>query len=423
MALQRNLKALGTFGYQTTARRNPVYIQYIPRTLRYVRDNLEQLPQFGRLRELLVDARRRVPVELRAARANWGQASESRLRRLGDLRTSPAWYNSPVSAAVSHASDAMRFGISTHLYHDRRLEREHLAQIAGYGFEAIELFATRSHFDYHDDGAIERLAEWLAETGLVLSTACTRRSPTAFGAATGGSRPSRTRRRIASAARRRCGKRRRRCGSPSAFRTTCWSCISGTPASQGAGGRQPADRRRCAASRRSAALAAPLGVPGGGRGHPEPPLRRRRRWSRCSSRISTCRHAGICLDFGHAHLMGDVADAVETAAEHIDRDARARQPRPRRRAPRAGPGHDRLGRGADHDAEDRLRGHVPDGARQHRRRRPRCSKRRDARGSGSSAPSHTHDCLHRRHRPPRRTDGHAPRAGCTTAARAARSIS
>jgi aminoglycoside/choline kinase family phosphotransferase len=53
MALQRNLKALGTFGYQTTTRRNPVYIQYIPRTLRYVRDNLDQLPQFARVRELL----------------------------------------------------------------------------------------------------------------------------------------------------------------------------------------------------------------------------------------------------------------------------------------------------------------------------------------------------------------------------------
>ena len=53
MALQRNLKALGTFGYQTTARRNPVYIQYIPRTLRYVRKNLEQLPQFGHIRHLL----------------------------------------------------------------------------------------------------------------------------------------------------------------------------------------------------------------------------------------------------------------------------------------------------------------------------------------------------------------------------------
>jgi N-acetylmuramate 1-kinase len=53
MALQRNLKALGTFGYQTTTRRNPVYIQYIPRTLRYVRNNLDALPQYARLRELL----------------------------------------------------------------------------------------------------------------------------------------------------------------------------------------------------------------------------------------------------------------------------------------------------------------------------------------------------------------------------------
>jgi N-acetylmuramate 1-kinase len=53
MALQRNLKALGTFGYQTTARRNPVYIQYIPRTLRHVRNNLANLPRFARLRELL----------------------------------------------------------------------------------------------------------------------------------------------------------------------------------------------------------------------------------------------------------------------------------------------------------------------------------------------------------------------------------
>jgi len=53
MALQRNLKALGTFGYQTTARRNPVYIQYIPRTLRYVRDNLAHLARFSRLRDVL----------------------------------------------------------------------------------------------------------------------------------------------------------------------------------------------------------------------------------------------------------------------------------------------------------------------------------------------------------------------------------
>ncbi len=53
MALQRNLKALGTFGYQTITRRNTVYIQYIPRTLRYARTNLEKYPRFARLRELL----------------------------------------------------------------------------------------------------------------------------------------------------------------------------------------------------------------------------------------------------------------------------------------------------------------------------------------------------------------------------------
>jgi hypothetical protein len=53
MSLQRNLKALGTFGYQTTTRHNPVYIQYIPRTLNYARMTLEKYPRFARLRELL----------------------------------------------------------------------------------------------------------------------------------------------------------------------------------------------------------------------------------------------------------------------------------------------------------------------------------------------------------------------------------
>ena len=53
VSLQRNLKALGTFGYQTTTRGNPVYIQYIPRTLNYARMTLEKYPRFARLRELL----------------------------------------------------------------------------------------------------------------------------------------------------------------------------------------------------------------------------------------------------------------------------------------------------------------------------------------------------------------------------------
>ena len=55
MALQRNLKALGTFGFQTTSRGNTVYIQYIPRTLSYVRAHLIRHARFGRLHDLLAE--------------------------------------------------------------------------------------------------------------------------------------------------------------------------------------------------------------------------------------------------------------------------------------------------------------------------------------------------------------------------------
>jgi len=57
----------------------------------------------------------------------------------------------------------MRFGISTHLYHDATLSREHLATIAAHEFEAIELFATRTHVDYHDAHAVAQLGGWLRE--------------------------------------------------------------------------------------------------------------------------------------------------------------------------------------------------------------------------------------------------------------------
>ncbi len=53
MALQRNLKALGTFGYMTTSRNNTVYIQYIPRTVAFVKANLAKYPRFERLQTLL----------------------------------------------------------------------------------------------------------------------------------------------------------------------------------------------------------------------------------------------------------------------------------------------------------------------------------------------------------------------------------
>jgi sugar phosphate isomerase/epimerase len=60
------------------------------------------------------------------------------------------------------------FGVSTHLYVADRLDRDHLVEIAAHGFEAIELFALRDHFDYRDRRAAIALAEWLDDTRLTL---------------------------------------------------------------------------------------------------------------------------------------------------------------------------------------------------------------------------------------------------------------
>src|ERR1700688_4825480 len=63
-----------------------------------------------------------------------------------------------------------QFGISTHLYHNQRLTREHLGQIGAHGFERVEVFATRTHFDYHNPAAVADLQQWLAEASLELNS-------------------------------------------------------------------------------------------------------------------------------------------------------------------------------------------------------------------------------------------------------------
>jgi hypothetical protein len=51
--VQRNLKALGTFGYMATVRENPVYLQYVPRTLAHARRNLRRHPELVGLHRVL----------------------------------------------------------------------------------------------------------------------------------------------------------------------------------------------------------------------------------------------------------------------------------------------------------------------------------------------------------------------------------
>src|SRR5262249_20947390 len=63
-----------------------------------------------------------------------------------------------------------QFGVSTRLYRDDRLCRDHLLEIAAEGFDAVEVFATRTHFDYHNVASIADLQQWLAAAGLELTS-------------------------------------------------------------------------------------------------------------------------------------------------------------------------------------------------------------------------------------------------------------
>jgi len=207
----------------------------------------------------------------------------------------------------------MRFGISTHLFHDRRLEREHLVQVAAYGFDALELFATRSHFDYHDDGTILRLAQWLSETGLSLHSV---HAPIMdrFGAGQASTSFSNA---SSEPARRHAAVREAEAALAIARRIPFRVLVVhlGTPGPRAAAG----DNSRAAALRSAeeiCRLAEPLRVRVAFEVIPNDLSGAASLVSMLESDLETG-SSGVCLDFGHAHLMGDVADAIEIAAEHL----------------------------------------------------------------------------------------------------------
>jgi sugar phosphate isomerase/epimerase len=207
----------------------------------------------------------------------------------------------------------MRFGISTHLYHGRPLERAHLAEIAEYGFEAVELFATRTHFDYHDPAAIDRLAQWLDETGLRLHGV---HAPIAEGLRAGQwGAPFSTA--FSDNARRQAAVHEADVALQIARRIPFDVLVVhlGSPSAQKVAG----DNSRGAAQRSAeeiARLAEPLGVRVALEVIPND-LSSATALVTLLERDIEAPHVGICMDFGHAHLMGDVADAIETAAEHL----------------------------------------------------------------------------------------------------------
>jgi sugar phosphate isomerase/epimerase len=60
--------------------------------------------------------------------------------------------------------------LSTYLFISKKLTPELLAQIAGAGFTAVEIFASRGHFDYTDKSEIRSIAQTLADRRLQLTS-------------------------------------------------------------------------------------------------------------------------------------------------------------------------------------------------------------------------------------------------------------
>ena len=207
-----------------------------------------------------------------------------------------------------------RFGVSTHLFHQSRLTREHLVHIAAHGFETVEVFATRPHFDYHDDQAIQRLGEWLADTRLELHSI---HAPIVDGMMNGrwvGSYSNASgdeKRRAAAIAETRAALDLAR-RLPYRFLVT----HLGMPAAE----QVPANDNQRDAARRSieeiAAMAAQVGVQVALEVIPND-LSGAAELVRLIEEDLDGLDAGICLDYGHAHLMGDLGDAIETISGHL----------------------------------------------------------------------------------------------------------
>jgi sugar phosphate isomerase/epimerase len=205
------------------------------------------------------------------------------------------------------------FGVSTHLYVGDRLDRDHLVEIAAHGFEAVEVFALANHFDYRDRRAAVALAEWLDDTRLRLHSL---HAPIAARYDRGSWHDSLT---IAAAdeARRKAAVAEATAALEVAgtvpYRVLVIHC--GVPDPYGTA----ADNHRGAlvrsleelspvAERHGVRLAVEV-IPNG--------LSTPAALVELVESDIEAAQLGICMDVGHARMMGDVVDAIEACSGHL----------------------------------------------------------------------------------------------------------
>jgi sugar phosphate isomerase/epimerase len=207
----------------------------------------------------------------------------------------------------------MPFCLSTHLFHGERLHRSHLELVSASGFHTIEVFATRSHFDYHDARHIEEVGGWLHELGMTAGTMhapiCTSCTGGQWGRAFSNAAAEPHRRAEAVAETVTALEAARRLG--------CRAMVLhlGLPRTQDV---PPGDNDMRAARRSLETLrdaAANAGVPLALEVLPNDLSRPEVLLDLLESLELTT--AGICLDFGHAHLLAGAPEAAEALSGHI----------------------------------------------------------------------------------------------------------
>jgi sugar phosphate isomerase/epimerase len=211
----------------------------------------------------------------------------------------------------------VQFGVSTQIYHAQRLRHDHLAEVAAHGFDAVEIIATRSHFDYHDPAVLDAAGGWLTREGLRLHSlhgpVMERFDGTWINPLSIAS-PDET------------ARARAVCETGAALELARRVPVSvlvvhlGLQDSLLSSSVQNSRDAALRSIEEIAALASPLGV--------------RVALEVIPNAMSTSDaivalldeldmpEVGVCLDFGHAHLQGDVVDAIETlsglvAATHV----------------------------------------------------------------------------------------------------------
>jgi sugar phosphate isomerase/epimerase len=207
-----------------------------------------------------------------------------------------------------------QFGISTHLFHEYRLSRDHLVHVAAHGFEKVELFATRSHFDYRSEQAISELAEWLADTRLSLHSVHAPIVERMQGGRWIGSFSNAS----SEEGRRKAAVAESEAAIALASRLPFEYLVLhlGVPSSE----QTNAGDNNANAARRSVEEIVDIAARAHVRVAVEVipnPLSDAETLARLVEDELDGLDVGVCLDYGHAHLMGDLGEAIEALSGHL----------------------------------------------------------------------------------------------------------